>query len=189
MSMSPAAAGELIDERVAHVATVMRIGRPAARRYLDDDAVRSLAATLAVSFADEAPGANLLSAPRDAEIPVRLAGRVSAGLGEALRIRLAETSDLEHIQESVAQLAHGIGTLGLVIADQVAEIFDGEPWVRVPAALLRRLARYLEAAAGLAEAGVVSLDTLPEQASALADALRDDATALRDFADGLVDGQ
>jgi hypothetical protein len=42
---------------------------------------------------------------------VRLAGRVSAGLAEAVRIRLAEREDLQHTREAVAQLAHAQGVL------------------------------------------------------------------------------
>src|SRR5690606_17761562 len=114
-----------------------------------------LAQSLAFGFVEETPGADLFSAPRDARIPVRLAGRVSAGLAEAVRIRLAEREDLQHTREAVAQLAHAQGVLGLIIADQVAHDLEGEPWIRAPGALLHRVARYLESAAGLAEDGVI----------------------------------
>lgn len=125
MSMSQSAAGELIDERVKFVAAQARVSAATARGYLTDDAIKGLAEKLAFSFVEETPGADLFSAERDSRIPVRLAGRVSAGLAEAVRLRLVERDDLEHTRESVAQLAHSIGVLGLVVADQVAEDLEG----------------------------------------------------------------
>lgn len=182
MSMSQSAAGELIDERVKFVAAQARVSEATARGYLTDDAIKGLAEKLAFSFVEETPGADLFSAERDSRIPVRLAGRVSAGLAEAVRLRLVERDDLEHTRESVAHLAHSIGVLGLVVADQVAEDLEGEPWVRAPAALLHRLARFLDAAGGLADDGLVGYQTDPAEAPGLARALRDDARVLRTLA-------
>lgn len=182
MSMSQSAAGELIDERVKFVAAQARVSEATARGYLTDDAIKGLAEKLAFSFVEETPGADLFSAERDSRIPVRLAGRVSAGLAEAVRLRLVERDDLEHTRESVAQLAHSIGVLGLVVADQVAEDLEGEPWVRAPAGLLHRLARFLDAAGGLADDGLVGYQTDPAEAPGLARALRDDARVLRTLA-------
>ncbi len=182
MSMSQSAAGELIDERVMFVAAQARVSEATARGYLTDDAIKGLAEKLAFSFVEETPGADLFSAERDSRIPVRLAGRVSAGLAEAVRLRLVERDDLEHTRESVAQLAHSIGVLGLVVADQVAEDLEGEPWVRAPAGLLHRLARFLDAAGGLADDGLVGYQTDPAEAPGLARALRDDARVLRTLA-------
>ena len=182
MSMSQSAAGELIDERVKFVAAQARVSEATARGYLTDDAIKGLAEKLAFSSFEETPGADLFSAERDSRIPVRLAGRVSAGLAEAVRLRLVERDDLEHTRESVAQLAHSIGVLGLVVADQVAEDLEGEPWVRAPAGLLHRLARFLDAAGGLADDGLVGFQTDPAEAPGLARALRDDARVLRTLA-------
>lgn len=109
MSMSQAAAGELIDERVKFVASQMRVSTATAHGYLTDEAIKGLAQTLAFGFVEEIPGADLVSAPRDAAIPIRLAGRVGAGLAEAVRIRLAEREDLQHTREAVAHLAHAQG--------------------------------------------------------------------------------
>ncbi len=183
MSMSKAAAGELIDERVKFVASQMRVSTATARTYLTDEAIKGLAQTLAFSFVEETPGADLVSAPRDAAIPIRLAGRVSAGLAEAVRIRLAEREDLQHTREAVAHLAHAQGALGLIMSDQIAEDIEGEPWVRVPRALLHRLARYLEAAAGLVDEGVVGYDADSAEARGLPEALRRDAGLLRTITD------
>jgi hypothetical protein len=189
MSMSRPAAGELIDERVQFVAAQMRVTPATARRYLTEEAISGLAQSLAFGVVEETPGADLFSATRDARIPVRLAGRVSAGLAEAVRIRLVEREDVEredlqHTREAVAQLAHAQSILGLVIADQVAHDLEGEPWIRAPGALLHRVARYLESASGLVEDGVVGYDTDPAETPGLADALRRDAELLRTLADG-----
>jgi hypothetical protein len=179
MSMSRPAARELIEERVQFVAAQMRVAPATARNYLTDEAITGLAQSLAFGFVEETPGADLFAAQRDSTIPVRLAGRVSAGLAEAVRIRLAEREDLEHTREAVAQLAHAQGVLGLVMADQIAYVLEGEPWIRAPRALLHRLARHLEAAAGLVEDGVIGYDTNPLEARSLPDALRRDAEVLR----------
>ncbi len=108
----------------------MRVTPATARRYLTDEAISGLAQSLAFGFVEETPGADLFSAPRNARIPVRLPGRVSAGLAEAVRIRLAEREDLNHTREAVAQLAHAQGVLGLIIADQVAHDLAGT--TRIP---------------------------------------------------------
>ena len=91
--MSRPAAGELIDERVQYVSSQMRVTPATARTYLTDEAINGLAQSMAFGFVEETPGADLFTAPRDAAIPVRLAGRVNAGLAEAVRIRLDERED------------------------------------------------------------------------------------------------
>jgi hypothetical protein len=104
-------------------------------------------------------------------------------LAEAVRIRLAERDDLQHTCEAVAQLAHAQGVLGLIMSDQIGEDIEGEPWVRVPRALLHRLARYLEAAAGLVDEGVVGYGVNPAETRGLPDSLRRDAGLLRTLTD------
>lgn len=104
-------------------------------------------------------------------------------MAEAIRIRLAERDDLQHTREAVAQLAHAQGFLGLIMSDQIAEDIDGEPWARVPRALLHRIARYLEAAAGLVDDGVVGYDVDPAETEGLAESLRRDAGLLRTLTD------
>lgn len=183
MSMSQAAASELLDERVKFVASQMRVSTTTARNYLTDEAIKGLAQTIAFRFVEETPGADLFSAPRDAAIPIRLAGRVSAGLAEAVRIRLAEREDIQDTREAVAQLAHAQGVLGLIMSDQIAEDIEGEPWVRVPRALLHRLARYLEAAARLVDEGVVGYDVDPAETRGLPESLHRDAGLLRTLTD------
>jgi len=50
MTMTPSAAGDLIRERVDWVAANMRVGKAAARHYLTDETVKSLAETIAFSM-------------------------------------------------------------------------------------------------------------------------------------------
>lgn len=69
MSMSPPAAGELIDERVQFVAAQMQVTAATARRDLTDEVISGLAQSLAFGLAEETPGADLLAAPREARIP------------------------------------------------------------------------------------------------------------------------
>ena len=183
MSMSQSAAGELIDERVQLVATQMRVTPRTARSYLTDEAIARLAKSMAFDFVEETPGADLLTAPRNATIPVQLAGRAMAGLAEAVRVRLAEREDLEHARVVVTQLAQAQASLGLVMADQTGPVIDGQPSMRVPGSLLHRIARCLEAAAGLVEEGVIGCGADPVEARGLPDAFRRDANLLRAAAD------
>lgn len=180
MSMSRSAAGELIDERVQFVATQMRVTPRTARTYLIDEAVQALATTMAFGLVEEAPGADVLEAPRTSTIPVQLVGMAMAGLGKALRIRLMESDDLDHVRESIAQLAHAQGTLGLVVATQDTVVVDGVACLRTPGALLHRVARCLETAADLSEDGVVGHGVSVEQSQSLPSALRRDALRIRE---------
>lgn len=66
MSVSRAAATELIQERVQWVSAQMGISPTAARRYLTDDALTDLARTMVVSVADETPGADVIESARTA---------------------------------------------------------------------------------------------------------------------------
>lgn len=180
MTMSRAAAGEMLDERVTYVAEHMRVTEAAARRYLTDGALAGMAQEIVFGFVDETPGADLMGAPRTAAVPVRFAGTVFAGLGEVIRILLVERDDLEHTRDRVAQVAHAQSYLGLLINDQVATTdFYDEPSVQMPPALLLRVARILETAAQLAETGLVGHQGDPRESKGLPAALRRDVDLLR----------
>lgn len=183
MSMSRPAAGELIDERVQFVAKQMRVTPKTARTYLTDEAINQLAESLAFDFVEETPGADLLTAGRNAAISVQLAGLAIAGLAEAMRIRLAEREDLEHLRVVVTQLVQAQASLGLIMVDQTVPVSDGRPSIRLPASLLHRIARYLEAAADLAEQGVIGCGTTPGEARGLPDTFRSNADLIRGAAD------
>jgi hypothetical protein len=183
MTMSRAAAGDLLDERVQFVAQQMRVTPATARTYLTDDALAGMAREVVFGFVEETPGADLMGAPRTAAIPVRFAGTLFAGLGEVIRLLLVERDDLEHTRDRVAQVAHAQSYLGLLIHDQLATTdFYDEPSVKMPPALLLRVARLLETAAQLAETGLVGHEGDPAQAAGLLSALRRDVDLLRTLA-------
>lgn len=189
MDTSRASASDLIQERVARVATHMGITPATARRYLTDETVRDLARTVAVTVADEAPGADVLTSPRTAAVPVPVLGRCIAGLSEAIALRLTERDDLDHVRTITAQLAQTLSALGQVIADQrstndtVAGITG--PVVLAPPALLNRAARYLQAAAAMIRDGEVVPDRLDAAgATQLAETFEADAVAVRYYSDG-----
>jgi hypothetical protein len=121
MNASRSAASDLIRERVSWVAAQSGIRPAAARRYLTDEALRSLARTMTLAVADEAPGADVLGSPRTAAVPVAVLGRAVAGLSEAILIRQRERDDLSHVRAITAQLAHTVSALGQVISE------TGEP--------------------------------------------------------------
>jgi hypothetical protein len=74
MSASTVSAAELIQERVQWVAAHLRVRPATARRYLTDGAVRDLARIMAVTVADEAPGADVLASPAWPRGPLRMPG-------------------------------------------------------------------------------------------------------------------
>jgi hypothetical protein len=189
MDTSRMSAAELIQERVDWVAAQMRVTPASARRYLTDETVRDLARTVVVTVADEAPGADVLAAPRTAAVPVPVMGRCIAGLSEAIMLRLAERDDLDHVRTTTAQLAQALSALGQVIADHhsasdtVAAISG--PVVLAPPALLNRSARYLQAAATIArDEGVLPDGFDSTYAAQLADTFETDALAMRYYSDG-----
>jgi hypothetical protein len=183
MTMSRSAAGDLLDERVQFVAQQMRVTPATARTYLTDEALAGMAREIVFGFVEETPGADLMGAPRTAAIPVRFAGTVVAGLGEVIRLLLVERDDLEHTRDRVAQVAHAQSYLGLLIHDQLATTdFYDEPAVKMPPALLLRVARILETAAQLAETGLVGHEGDQQEAAGLPSALRRDVRLLRTMA-------
>lgn len=179
MSASRAAARELIAERVRWVSSQIGISPTAARRYLTDEAVADLAATLAFAVVEETPGADMLASPRTAAVPLPVLGRGIAGLGEAIKIRLHELDDLDHTRTMVTQLAHALAAIGIVVSDTE----PGAAAVLIPPGLINRVARYLEAAATLVNAGVLPDEFTSEHADQLATTFRKDAANWRYYAD------
>ena len=182
MSASRAAAIELIHERVQWVSAQMRISPAAARRYLTDDALTSLAQTMALSLADETPGADVIESARTASVPVPVLGRCIAGLAEAVQVRLRERDDVEHLRVTVAQLAQALSAIGQVTADHPAGPQAGTAAVMMPPGLINRAARYLEAAAALVRDGIRPENFSAAHAGQLAETFRKDAASLRYYA-------
>lgn len=177
----------LIQERIAWVAQNMRVTPVTARRYLTDDAVRDLAKTLVASIADEATGADVLTSPRTAALPVSTLGRAEAALAEAVILRLDERDDIAHVRATTLQLAQALSALGQVAANQtdaVTTVSPLGPVVMMPPALLNRAARFLEAAALVIRSdGVLPVGLDAAAATQLADAFDTDAASLRVYAD------
>ena len=83
----------------------------------------------------------------------------------------------------MAQIAHAQSYLGLLVHDQVATTgFYDEPSVQMPPALLLRIARILETAADLVEAGLVGYEADPQESAGLPTAFRRDVDLLRTMA-------
>jgi hypothetical protein len=182
MSVSRAAAGELIGERVRWVSSQMAISPTAARRYLTDDAVADLARTMVISVADETPGADITESARTAAVPLPILGRCIAGLAEAIGVRLREREDVDHLRTTVTQLAQALSAIGQVTADHPAGRPAAVAIVMMPPGLVNRAARYLEAAAALVHDGVLPRDFDPTDAGRLAATFQEDAASLRYYA-------
>jgi len=182
MSISRAAAGEIIAERIQWLSTELGISPVAARKYLGDDTLRDLAYTMAFAFADETPGADLLTAPRTVAVPVPVLARTIAGLAEAIQVRLQEPDDTDHLRTTVGQLAHSLSALGQLCAEPVSHGFDDKPVITLPPGLVNRAARYLEAAAELVNGGVLPDGLTDSDAGQLAATFARDAAVLRALA-------
>ena len=184
MSVSRAAAAELIGERVRWVSSQMDISPAAARRYLTDDALADLARAMVISLADETPGADVTESARTAAVPLLILGRCVAGLAEAIQIRLRELDDIDHLRTTVSQLAQALSAIGQVTSDQIPNPASRPAGVvMMPPGLVNRAARYLEAAATLVNDGVLPEDFNSTHASELADTFLQDAASLRYYAD------
>ena len=145
MSFPAEQADRLIRDRVAEVAAAMSMDVRTAQRYLDPE---QLAETIAAAFQYEAPGENVLALPRDVVLPVTVVGRCVAGLAEALNLRVATSSPADVITH-LDSLAGELSALGqITAAADDAAAADGVP---MPRALVLRVIRDLEVAAGLAE--------------------------------------
>lgn len=179
MSASRAAATELIHERVRWVSSQTGISPAAARHYLTNDAVRELARTMAFSFVDETPGADVIDAPRTAAVPLTLLARGIAGLAEAIQVRLCERDEVEHLRTIVAQMAHALSAVGQVLSDEPATVIDHVAVLKFPPGLINRVARYLEATAALVNDGVMPDGFDPSHAGQLAATFTEDAANLR----------
>ncbi len=185
MSMSRAAATELIHERARWVSSQMDISATAARRYLNDDVLADLARTMVFSLADETPGADVIQSARTAAVPLPILGRCIAGLAETIQIRLRERDDVGHLRTTIGQLAQTLSAIGQVTADYTPDPAGraAAAVIMIPPGLVNRAARYLEAAATLVHDGASPEDFDTTQAGQLAATFLQDAASLRYYAD------
>lgn len=124
----------------------MRVTEPTARRYLDDDAVRDLAHHLLFELVDEHPGAEVLELPRTVPLSLVLVGTIVSALAEAMQIRAANTAH-ESMGDVVAVYSQTLSGIGQLIVDEAIQHAADTNDFNFPSALLRRAARYLDAAA------------------------------------------
>jgi hypothetical protein len=183
MSVSHAAATDLIHERVQWLSSQVGMSRTAARRYLTDDAITDLARAMVISLADETPGADVIQAARTAAVPLAVLGRCVAGLAEGIQIRLSEVDDIDHLRTTVSQLAQALSAIGQVTSDHESDAAGrAAPVVMMPPGLVNRAARYLEAASVLVTEGVLPDNFSTTHAGQLAATFKQDAASLRYYA-------
>jgi hypothetical protein len=172
-------AGEMITDRVRAVAARMRVTELTARRYLDDETVKDMARGMLFEFVGEQPGADLMQVPRTVPLPPAFLGIIVAALAEAMQVRAAnEPPDrLGDVVATYGQTLSGVGQITAAAAPGQA----GDPaGIMFPPALLRRAARYISNAAGLAADGGRLPDGVPEAARG------ELAATLRRHADELI---
>jgi len=164
-------AAGLIRDRVSAVASDIGVTEQTARRYLSEDIVRQVAREVAVTLADEQPGADVLEEPRTVSVTLPRIGRTLAALAEAAHVRVLNTDDIG---------AHGamqvISMIGQVLSQATAALTGS---VMLPQAGLARGARLLEATAEMVRDGAVVPDVPSGDVRALARAFASDAAALR----------
>jgi hypothetical protein len=171
-------AGELITGQVRAVATLMGVTGATARTYLGEEIIKDMARRMLFEVAGERPGADLMEAPRTVPLPLALAGITVAALAEAMQVRAANEPPA-HLGDVIAIYAQTLSGFGQITAGAAAKQAGNPAEILFPPALLRRAARYISGAAGLAAGGGKLPDGIPETArSQLAATLRRDADGL-----------
>jgi hypothetical protein len=171
-------AGELITGQVRAVATLMGVTGATARTYLGEEIIKDMARRMLFEVAGERPGADLMEAPRTVPLPLALVGITVAALAEAMQVRAANEPPA-HLGDVIAIYAQTLSGFGQITAGAAAKQAGNPAEILFPPALLRRAARYISGAAGLAAGGGKLPDGIPETArSQLAATLRRDADGL-----------
>lgn len=182
LTLSQEKAAVLVTERVETVARLMRISPRQARRYFNVEAVAS---SIANSLQEELPGVDLFEQPRDVGVPIGLVGRLTAGLAEAITVRIANESAATALTNT-RSLAGCLSALGQFI-DMTSGPDGDAAFVDVPRAFVYRAARELEAAANIVEEAGTAPGELAsygaEGSDRLATTFRSDAEMLRVIAD------
>jgi AcrR family transcriptional regulator len=152
LSAPPAELARMIQKTLAEVAATAGISETSARRYLDDERLRSLAQEVALELAEERPGADLRDQPRTIPVSHEVVGQVVMALAEVTRIRVLNADEA-----GANETLELVSFLGYVLheAPQLA------PGLHLPLAALTRAARLLEAGAQIIGAGGVVPPGLP----------------------------
>jgi hypothetical protein len=153
------------------VAERLGVAEQSARPYLSDEVLRYLARELAIGLADEQPGADLTTQPRNVPTPLASFGQTIAALAEAGRVR-ARGDDPDD-PDDIFQL---ISLLGSLLSRAPGPKGD----VSLPQAALTRSARYLEATVELVQIRKTDAPDIPGAFSpSVVDAFARDASVLR----------
>jgi hypothetical protein len=162
----------MIQRALAEVAATAGISEVSARRYLDDERLRSLAQEVALGLAEERPGAELHQQARTIPLSLQLLGRVITALAEATRIRVLNADEA-----GAGQTLELVSFLGQILHEAPHGASDP---LHLPQATLARAARLLEASAEVIEVGGNFPRGLPTGADhALVKAFHADAPNLR----------
>ncbi|PZS33411.1 MAG: hypothetical protein DLM61_05225 [Pseudonocardiales bacterium] len=174
------AARDVLGDRVQAVADTMRISQTTARSYFDADAIRKMAQMMALTLAEEQPGADLMGADRTVPVSMPLLGLCVAALSECINVR-ASNEPPEAALTNIGPIVGALSLLGQFIYS--ANAADWElAQVRVPPAFVYRAARYLEGAAEVVSTATHPDGTDAALAESLAARFRRDAEMLRDAA-------
>lgn len=145
MTLTVEAAEQIVAERITALATTLRITERSARTYIDHDALDGMADSLAEFFADEAPGADLLTLPRNSGLRAPGIGRLVAALAQcALFFESYEGVDQALSRSRGHEIMELVSMLGLIQAGQGT----GDV-IHAPRALFVRVSRILKSVAGL----------------------------------------
>ena len=156
----------------------MSVTEATARSYLGDEIIKDMARRMLFEVDGERPGADLMEAPRAVPLPLALVGITVAALAGAMQVRAANEppGQLRDVITTYAQTLSGLGQITAGAAPRQADNLAG---ILVPPAVLRRAARCISGAAGLAARGGQLPGGIPETArSQLAATLRRDADRL-----------
>lgn len=141
MTVTQHFAETVVADRVKAVAAALHITERSARAYIDLDAIAAMADSVAESVADEEPGADLLTLPRTADLPISLAGRIIAGLAECQQFfDTYEATDPELSRDRRNEIAGYISLLG-----QCQSEYQDDDHIWAPHALFARVSRILDA--------------------------------------------
>lgn len=145
MTLTVAAAEAIVADRITALATTLHITERTARAYIDQDALDGMADGLVESFADEEPGADLLTLPRNAALRVSGMGRLVVALAQCALFFESYAGVDEALSRSRGhEITELISMLGLIqTSHETGDV------VYAPRALFVRISRILEGVAGL----------------------------------------
>jgi hypothetical protein len=134
-------ARDIISKRVLELSDTMGISAATATKYVSDEAIEEIAIAMADVMVFEAPGVDLMAAPRSASLSSQLVGQTVSGLAEAV-LFFQQHPEIHASGDRIRELSEHLSIFGAMIADSPSAAS-----VRVPPEFLARIAGRLEAAA------------------------------------------